>query len=33
MRHNEDLEEQAMYERPLPSQTPKILAALTAHAE
>jgi uncharacterized membrane protein YgaE (UPF0421/DUF939 family) len=33
MRHNEDLEEQAMYERPLPPQKPKILAALTTHAE
>jgi uncharacterized membrane protein YccC len=33
MRHNEDLQEQAMYEGPLRSEEPKILAVLTAHAE
>jgi uncharacterized membrane protein YccC len=33
MRHNEDLEEQAMYEKTLGSKKPPILAALTAHAE
>jgi uncharacterized membrane protein YccC len=33
MRHNEDLEEQAMYEKPMRSHKPKILAALTSHAE
>lgn len=33
MRHNEDLEEQATYERALRSKKPKILDVLTRHAE
>jgi len=33
MRQNEELEEQAMYEKTLGSKKPPILAALTAHAE
>lgn len=33
MRHNEELEEQAMYEKSLGSKKPPILAALTVHAE